>query len=166
MLKTLVAFILISSAATSQSLYSRIERVLTDFNAHIAKVLEQQEFDRHAKFVGVRERKARGVIKRGESRVKKLTRRMSGWDRDCRKLRDRLSYLRNKTRGVRNSTMLRRYGSLIGDVKRKIAQRLDWIQRAKKDIAKVEAEQAEAQKILVESAKIRDRMSRQAVTRR
>lgn len=162
-MKTIIAMLILSSGAVAQSLYDRVERILTQFNAHVARVLEQQEFEKRARFVKVRERKAASTIKRGQARASKLRRGIGRWNDEVRRLRSRADGLQRRTRTVRNSTMVRRYGSLIADVKRKVDQRETWIKRARKDLDKIEDARIQAQKVLVECAQIRDRLRQEAL---
>lgn len=168
LLSLALAFCGLAAPASAQSLHERIEAFFEKVHAHIAQVQEQQAFDARAKHVGTRERVARRAVKSADARIKKLGRRIDGWQDDIggrSGLSRRLRTLQNKARSVRGSTMRRRYGSLILDVRRKIAQREEWIERAEKDISKARDKRAAAEVVLEEARIIRIRMVREATIR-
>ena len=166
-MKTLLAILLMSSGAVAQSWAQHVEDFFTRVHAHIAKVQEQQAFDKRAKHVGTRERAAKATIKRVDRRYLKVEKRIKGWLHEIegrRGLDRRLRDLQSKSTAVRGSTMRHRYGSIIADVKRKIAQRESWIKKADQERLDLNETRIQALEILEESAKIRERMARQVVT--
>lgn len=163
--RTAAALALISVTASAQSWIPTagdVERFFEKVHAHIARVQEQQAFEARARWVGVRSTKARSVLARVKTRAKKLDRRIEGWRDDIdgrRGLQRRLRDLANASRSVRRSTMRRNYASLIEAVRRKIAQRQEWIERAEKDLRKLSGERKAAEEILEEAARIRKRLA-------
>ena len=113
------------------------------------------------KHAATRARVAKARLKRITTRLAKLERRVDGWAKEIGKpyrgLSGRLRSLRNKTTAVRNSTMRRRYGSLIADVQRKIDQREEWIAAAERERKKLELEREANLATIAESARLLER---------
>ncbi len=88
--------------------------------------------ERHARHAPARARVAKARLARIKTRLAKLDRRIGGWEDELPGLRGRIGRLQRSPK-VRNSTMRRRLGSLIADVRRKIAQREEWIAAARRE---------------------------------
>lgn len=117
--------------------------------------LEAREaaIEARAKHASTRARTSRERLFRIRRRLVKLDHRVEGWENEFSGLERRIRDLKNSPR-VRNTTQKRRLGSLIADVRRKIAQREGWIAAARREQGKLVAEREAKIEVIAEAKRL------------
>lgn len=98
----------------------------------LAQWTAQRKLEARAKHASTRFRVAKARLARIEARLKKLDKRIKGWEDELPALQRRIWGL-EQARRPRHTTMRRSLGSLIADVRRKMAQREGWIKAGRRE---------------------------------